>query len=79
MDFLERHVVQIDFDEGEARVLKAAGDGCGEPIKVAIQDRMPWVWLKMAEVGELDVLVDFGQVGNDFRPTWNKASSSRWS
>ena len=26
---------------------------------------MPWVWLKKAEVGEVDVLVDFGQVGND--------------
>lgn len=60
MDFLLVNVVQIDFDAGELRVLKAADARCGDKFGVVIRKNVPRIKLKLADVGELEFLVDTG-------------------
>jgi hypothetical protein len=63
MDFLNQHVVQIDFDAGEFRFLKKADNDCGQAHRMEFQIGMhfqPLVQLPMPDVGETWFAVDTG-------------------
>ena len=49
-DFFERYVVQVDFDEGELRILKKATEDCGQAINLRMQGRQPGLPLPFAAV-----------------------------
>jgi hypothetical protein len=64
MDFLRKHVVQIDFDAGKLSFLQSAGPECGEPIRMPLADlERPCVWVDIA--GELPklLIIDTGHAG----------------
>lgn len=67
MDFLNKHVVQIDFDEGELVFLKKARPGAGTAFPLEVSQMKPLLKVKLHDKGddgrELDFLIDTGSVG----------------
>jgi hypothetical protein len=62
MDFFVRHVVQIDFDAGEVRILKKADAACGQAFKVSMRDRVPRIRVQLDGAGEQEFRVGIGHV-----------------
>jgi len=63
-DFFESQVLQIDFDQGELRILKGVPANCGERIEVTYpKPRWPSVKLKVADGRTEEFLIDTGATG----------------
>jgi gag-polyprotein putative aspartyl protease len=62
MDFLSRHVVHIDFDEGKLLFLKSHPENAGEPMPLAcdLESGCPWVFAEPSFGATLPFLVDTG-------------------
>jgi PDZ domain len=67
MDFFNRYIVQIDFDEGELRVLKKANADCGQAITVNMRSGWakmprPFVPIKLAGMEAQEFLISTGSL-----------------
>jgi hypothetical protein len=60
MDFLEKQVLQIDFDQGKLRLLKSAPAGSGEAFPMPIRNHVPYLSIKTPDDREVEFLVDTG-------------------
>jgi hypothetical protein len=65
MDFLEKHVVEIDCDEGEVRFLQAVGRNAGTPFGLEFRDGCPHVDVSVQNLGNTRFLVDTGFISSD--------------
>jgi hypothetical protein len=70
MPFLRRHVLRVDFDEGELLVLKEPGRDCGQGCVVTYDDEtLPRLGVHLAGVNKQDYLLDTGYNGTCGLPT----------
>jgi hypothetical protein len=63
MDFLSRHIVHIDFDEGLVRILKKVPPKAGTPLVLTFERGLPHLAVRMASLKETPFLLDSGYVG----------------
>lgn len=66
MDALQRHVVQVDFDEGKLRFLKTAASAAGQPVLIKFagpHGRKPQVVIEIPGAAMERALIDTGKLG----------------
>jgi PDZ domain/Aspartyl protease len=65
MDFLCKHIVQMDCDEGEVRFLRRVAGDAGKPIRLEINDGIVFADLEVQGHGKTRFMLDTGMVGPD--------------
>jgi hypothetical protein len=63
MDFLKKHVINLDFDRGKLSILKTVGLASGTPIPISFQRDLPFVPVSNPRAEILSFLVDTGAGG----------------
>jgi hypothetical protein len=63
MDFLKKHVVQIDWCEGQVSFLKSIGPNAGTPFQLTMEDEHPYVDASVRGLGKTRFMVDSGYIG----------------
>jgi hypothetical protein len=63
MDFLKRHVIQIDFDAGEMRFLKAADGSHGDRVELSLAQAVPTVKARLSNWEDAELVIDTGATG----------------
>jgi hypothetical protein len=65
MDFLCKHIVQIDCDEGEVRFLRRVESDAGKPVRLVMEDGYAFADLELQGHGKTRFLLDTGWISPD--------------